>query len=249
MSEEKQHEVIPILIDKSWHKVLQPLFNDPKMAKLKHEILPMTKFYPDPKDIFRAFRMPLDKIKVAIIGQDPYPNGEAIGLAFAVSRHKYIPKSLEIIRQEIIRSGVERDSLANIDLDIWRELVHWKNQGVFLLNSALTVEAKNSGSHTGYWQWFTREVVHHVSKQVAPVWLLWGGDAKGFKSYIENPIVVNKPEDLKEDSTGINYILEAYHPAAETYPNANPAYKFTGCNHFKKCNYILKHKGQTIINW
>lgn len=243
-----EHEKIPLTVDKSWHKYLQPLFDDKKMNLLRDQILPAAKFYPPADRIFRVFSMPIDKIKVVILGQDPYhKEGQAIGFSFAVSRHIPIPPSLLVVKNEVKRCGVERDSHANIDLDIWQELVHWKNQGVFLLNTGLTVEANNPNSHTQYWRWFTFKVVEIISKEIAPIWMLWGSPAKEAKAYMVNGRVVKTPDDLMPKEAKINYVLEAYHPAAETRPDS--IYKFTGCNHFYICNKVLKHKGQTIINW
>lgn len=238
-------EKIPDIVHESWHLYLQPLFDDSKMIQLKYHILPTHRFYPAPEDVFKVFAMPINKIKVVMLGQDPYSKGEAIGLAFAVDRKTPIPGSLEVIRKEIIRSKVERDTGTNIDSDKWRELTHWTRQGVFLLNSALTVEWRNPSSHINYWQWFTREIVKIISAGavVKPVWLMWGAKAKGF---IGN---INGYWKYRGEFKGVeyNYVLEADHPAAELYPEGRG--KFTGCDHFNLCNQILKHKKQNIINW
>lgn len=238
---------IPEIIHESWHKHLQPLFDDPKMLLLKKMLFSpdSIKSYPAKENIFRVFRMPLDKIKVVLLGQDPYPNGEAIGYAFAVDEKTKIPASLDIIRKEVINSGVERDTKTNIDASKWRELAHWRQQGVFLLNAALTVEARNQNSHVGQWSWFTREVIKIISLYCPnrPIWILWGSKAKSNKGFIHsyytwqgNIIAGN-----------YSYVLEGNHPAAEAYPNS--PYKFSGCNHFKICNEILKAKKQSPINW
>ena len=173
----------------------------------------------------------------------PYPNGEAIGYAFAVNEKSSVPPSLQVIRNEIITSGVERDSSINIDSLNWKTLKGWRQQGVFLLNTALTVQERNAGSHLDIWQWFTREIVKIISLHNNPVWLLWGSKAKSYKGLIHgyykwqgNFIAPN-----------YNYVLEADHPAAELYRGSS--YKFTGCNHFKQCNQILKVKKQPVINW
>lgn len=228
-----QNENIPVIINESWHELLQPLFNDPKMIRIKDEVLPNCKFYPEASRIFQVFAMPIDKIKVVILGQDPYSKGEAIGYSFAVNPPTKIPPSLEIIRKEIINSKVERDSNTPIDSDRWRTLAGWRQQGVFLLNTALTVERLNPGSHSMIWEWFTNKVIKIISTQASPIWLLWGAKAKGYKSIIPTEKTV--------------YILEADHPAAETYPGSK--YKFSGCNHFNLCNKLLKSKHQNIINW
>jgi uracil-DNA glycosylase len=239
-------ERIPEIIHPSWHEHLQPLFNDRKMLMLRDNILPKCKFYPSGLEIFKVFSMPIDQIRVVILGQDPYFNGSANGLAFAVTLRTPIPASLRIIKEEIINSKVERDTSVNIDSDKWKTLHHWTQQGVFLLNSALTVEVGSAGSHSGQWQWFTRDVISIISKHQRPVWMLWGSKAKSFNSYIFNYHKYDEKTGLIR-SPLVNYGLEADHPAAETYPGSK--YKFTGCNHFNLCNDLLKKQGKTIINW
>lgn len=239
-------EKIPDIIHPSWHPYLQELFNNQKMIMIKNHVLPKCKYYPESDKIFRVFSMPLNDIKVVILGQDPYYNGSAIGYSFAVNQATAIPKSLQIIKSEIINSGVERDTLVNIESVKWRTLSHWVQQKIFLLNTALTVEVGVAGSHTGQWQWFTREVIKIISKEAKPVWLLWGSKAKSFKDYIFSYHGYKAEEGLIR-SPLVNYGLEADHPAAESYPGSK--YKFTGCNHFKLCNDVLKLQQKTIINW
>lgn len=239
-------EKIPEYIHPSWHQYLQPLFDDKKMIMIKNQVLPRCKFYPESDKIFRVFTMPIDKVKVVILGQDPYYNGSANGYAFAVNQSTAIPKSLDIIKKEIINSKVERDTYINIESAKWKTLHHWAEQGIFLLNTALTVEVGIAGSHTGQWQWFTREVVKIISREQQPVWMLWGAKAKSFKDYIFNYHQFKTEEGLIR-SPNTNYGLEADHPAAETYGNSK--YKFSGCNHFNICNEILRRQNKTIINW
>lgn len=215
------------------------------MLKIRDEILPNIKYYPDKENIFRVFKKPINSIKVVILGQDPYSRGEAIGLSFAVDKKTTIPPSLKIIKNEIRESRVEIDSSV-FETDLWKELSHWRNQGVFLLNSALTVEKYNPGSHTMLWQWFTRELVNTISLIARPVWMLWGAKAKGYENSISSAYHINSNK-ASTNIQDLNYILLADHPAAETYLGSK--YKFTGCNHFNICNQILKLKGQTIINW
>jgi uracil-DNA glycosylase len=229
---------IPDIIHESWHKHLQPLFDDVKMQKIKEDILPKISFYPESKNIFRVFSMPLDDIKVVILGQDPYPNGEAIGLAFAVSGDSQVPASLRVIRREIEETIPPPDK--------WKTLEHWQEQGVFLLNTALTVQAKNAGSHLGIWQWFTREVIKIISKESSCIWMLWGAKAQSFKEYIDKALVWSNTSSLASDFVECNIILEAPHPAAELYGGKK---KFSGCNHFKICNEILKLQNKPIINF
>lgn len=230
-------ERIPERIHPTWHEHLQPLFDNVKMKMIRDELLPSYKFVPDGVDIFNVFKMDINRIKVVILGQDPYANGEAIGYSFAVKETVPIPKSLEVIRQEIITSKVERDSSVNIDSSKWRTLAHWRRQGVFLLNVALTTEWKNSGAHIGQWEWFTRDVIKTIASEVAPIWMLWGAKAQGFEQLI-----------IQGDKQAKETILKAPHPAAGFYNNG-VGKVFTGCNHFNICNKMLKEDKETIINW
>lgn len=240
---------IPDVIHESWHKHLQPLFDDEKMLLIKDKILPSCNFYPNSNDIFKVFSMPLQDIKVVILGQDPYPNGEAIGLAFAVNSKTAIPKSLNIIFKEVIKPETSEDFINSVNAKD-RTLSNWVNQGVFLLNTALTVEEKNPNSHTGYWQWFTREVIKIISREclIKPVWMLWGAKAQSFREYIgKNQIDINDVSSVSEDCVEVNFTLQAPHPAAELYSGGKT--KFSGCNHFEKCNEILEIRKQEKINW
>lgn len=222
------------------------------MELLKTQVLPQTVFYPEAQKIFRVFSMPLDKIKVVALGQDPYPGpGQANGLAFAINKGVPAPKSLQIIKNEVINSKVERDSSVNVETDSWNELIHWHRQGVFLLNAALTVETKNPGSHVNQWAWFTREVVDIISRQGRHVWLLWGGKAQGFMDFIWEKVVYYQfPDGV--DGTQLmahNVVLKCDHPAAETYNAGVSKNKFSGSNTFLNCNKALKQQGKNIINW
>lgn len=241
---------IPKTIHESWHKYLQPLFDDPKMQKIRDSVLSGIIFYPESDNIFRVFSMPLESIKVVILGQDPYPNGEAIGLAFAVNEDTNLPASLRVIHKEVENSLETTHPTTKVDKTKWKTLKHWHEQGVFLLNTALTVERKQAGSHLQYWEWFIREVVKIISEQVKPIWLLWGAKAQGFKD-----IIVDKYEVQCIDTNDIivasglinsNLILTAPHPAAELYGGKQ---KFTGCGHFVKTNELLELRKQEKINW
>lgn len=246
---------IPKIIHESWHEHLQPLFDDNKMSIIKNEILPKCKFYPGPSDIFRVFTMPLDQIKVVILGQDPYPNGEANGLAFAVNEGKPFPASLKVIAKEIEREGL-KTGFYDADIPHWKTLESWHEQGVFLLNTALTVEEKNAGSHLGIWQWFTREIIKIISTNNPCIWMLWGAKAQSFRDYISNStIILNSQKFGIENDVeaqhylhGMNIILEAPHPAAELYPGGKKS-TFTGCNHFIMCNEVLKLTNKKQINF
>lgn len=241
---------IPAIVHPSWHTYLQPLFDDFKMTKIRDQILTKVQFRPDPQNIFRVFSMPLEDIKVVILGQDPYPDERSIGLSFAVNTKSAIPSSLDVIAKELRREFPNQGTTTD------RTLQNWVDQGVFLLNSALTVEKSMPGSHTGIWEWFTKEVVNIISSSNPCIWLLWGAKAQGFKSCIFNGMVASKKNITEEfgefvkgkynDAHLYNYILEAPHPQAERYGNAK---KFTGCDHFILCNEVLSKLGKSIINW
>lgn len=220
---------------------------------LKDDILPRTVFYPEAKNIFRVFSMPTNKIKVVVLGQDPYAApGQATGLAFAVNATLPAPKSLEIIKGEILNSKVERDTSKHISSNSWNDLEHWHRQGVFLLNSALTVEVKSPSSHLNQWMWFTREVINIISRHTNVVWLLWGAKAQGFMDAIHNKVVYYTLDDLVDGTElmGFNVVFKCDHPAAETYPNARESKnKFSGSKTFINCNKALKKQGKNIINW
>lgn len=216
-------------IHSSWIPIMEILNKDEKLRELNTKILPNQTFYPEAENIFNVFSMPVQDIKVVILGQDPYPRkGQAIGYSFAVSEETNIPASLRIIKQEIINNGVAGDMISTQHTDIkWKSLEHWREQGIFLLNTALTVEEGKAGSHLKYWNDFIIEVIKFISQKDKVVWLLWGKKAQAYKEFIaEN-----------------NIVLEAPHPAAETYSGGTAG--FYGCKHFSKVNEILDEK----INW
>jgi len=216
-------------IEVSWKEQLSAEFRKPyfdgivrylKQAKKEGKTI-----YPPGKLIFKAFSLtPFDKVKVVILGQDPYHNpGEAMGLCFSVPQGVRVPPSLLNVYKEIKR---------DLDLEIPNhgDLTSWTNQGVFLLNAMLTVEHKSAGSHKNIgWQEFTNAVIQTLSDQKEGlVFLLWGRFAQSKKSYI--------------DETR-HYVLEAAHPS----PLARNA--FSGCSHFSRTNDILQKNGKEAINW
>ena len=187
-------------------------------------------YYPRNTDVFNVFTMPFNDVKVVILGQDPYPNqGQAIGYAFAVPGTVKKPPSLKIIEQEV---GHELDST----------LKSWREQGVFLFNTALTVERKRAGSHIEHWKEFTNHVIYSLATVKKPVWMLWGKYAQSFLPMIGN-YVYEFPHANEEDK---NVVLTASHPAAEAYRRGAG---FIGCNHFSKANLALEKKGEKTINW
>lgn len=222
----KKEVDIPAIIHSSWHPLISHLFADDRMDYIRDVLLQDENYYPHRSQIFRVFSMPIADIKVVILGQDPYPReGHANGLAFAVNEDIDMPPSLSIIRQEIVNtcywSPIQSPGP-------WNTLEYWHQQGVFLLNTALTVKKNQSGSHIKYWKWFTSEVIRIIDREAKPIFMLWGSNAREF----ERDISAGK-------------ILRASHPIASAYGGKS----FIGCNHFVKVNEILSQEGKETINF
>jgi len=232
-------------IHPSWHPILYLLRQD-EFLHFRNEILPNILYYPDKYHIFRVFFMPVDKIKVVILGQDPYhgPN-QANGLAFAVNSGITMPPSLRVIQKEL-------GDTIEWHREDWRTLAHWEKQGVFLLNTALTVEAGKPNSHSQYWGNFIQRVVYFIGTQRPCIWLLWGQNAQRFSANLPVKSIFNvrgydeKTIQQIPSNEDYNYIMKASHPAAEVY-RSDAGY--LGCNHFKFANTILSKLGKETINW
>jgi len=218
-----------IQIEHSWKKHLATEFKKPYFQELtnfvKSEYATST-IYPKYKNIFKAFELcPLDKVKIVILGQDPYHNpDQAMGLSFSVPQDVKVPPSLRNIYKEI------RTDL-NIEPKISGDLTRWAKQGVLLLNATLTVRKNSAGSHKRKgWEEFTNAVIEIINKEKKNiVFLLWGNYAKG------------KGEIIDHEK---HYVLEAAHPS----PFA--AYRgFFGCKHFSKCNEYLILHDKKAVDW
>lgn len=183
--------------------------------------------FPAKADIFNAFKFTdFENLKVVILGQDPYHNyGQAHGLAFSVQRGVDIPPSLRNIYKELAKS-VEGFVIPSCGC-----LESWAKQGVFLLNTALTVEAHKANSHKDIgWSTFTDEVIRLISHYKQDVvFMLWGGNAHKKKSLID------KSKHL---------ILESSHPSPLSVYRG-----FDGCDHFNECNDYLSKKNLPEIDW
>jgi uracil-DNA glycosylase len=182
--------------------------------------------FPAEGNVFRAFEhTPLDKVKIVILGQDPYHDvGQAHGLAFSVPNGIKIPPSLKNIFKEL-EQDVQKPIPKNGDLS------EWAQQGILLLNSSLTVEAHEANSHaTIGWQVFTDEIIKLISQQQEQVvFMLWGKYAQQKSSFIDS----NK-----------HLILTSSHPSPLS------AYQgFLGCKHFSKANEWLIANGMEAIKW
>jgi uracil-DNA glycosylase len=217
-------------IEESWKQVLADEFSSlyfKNLAAFVKTAYANGVVYPPGKYIFEAFnRTPFDKVKVVILGQDPYhePN-QAHGLCFSVQKGVRLPPSLVNIYKEL------EDEFGTKFLDRDGDLSHWADQGVLLLNATLTVAAGNAGSHQGRgWEMFTDAVVSKLAEQRENlVFMLWGSYAR------RKGAVINKKRHL---------ILECAHPSPLSVYRG-----FFGCGHFKKANEYLASKGLATINW
>lgn len=193
------------------------------------------RIFPKFESTFRAFSLcPLDRIKVVIIGQDPYPQpGIADGLAFSTQKPGYIPETLRIVFNDIARSVYpmkDREGLFETSSLEW-----WAKQGVLLLNFSLTVRAFHSNSHKEIWKPFITKAIGVAASVNRPiVWMLWGNEAKTLKPHLDTGMF-----------GGDKLILESPHPVAESRGSA----VFSGRETFVHCNNFLDAhygKGQGI---
>ena len=218
-----------VRINEEWHNLLHEEFEKPYFARLvefvRHEYATTTVF-PAGGNIFRALDLcPPSKVKVVIIGQDPYHGeGQANGLCFSVNEGVMFPPSLRNIFKEIAS-----DTGAPIPTD--GNLERWARQGVLLLNATLTVRAHQAASHAGKgWEEFTDAVVAALSAtRQDVVYLLWGAYAQRKGARID---------------ASRNLILKAAHPSPLSAYNG-----FFGCRHFSQANAYLKSLGKEEIDW
>lgn len=219
-----------IQLEPSWLEVLRPQFEAPYFAQLKNFLVAERQqytCYPKGSQIFAAFdHTPFDKVKVVILGQDPYHEpGQAQGLCFSVPDGIAVPPSLVNIIKEINADLGQNVPTTQGDLSGWAE------QGVLLLNATLTVRAHQAGSHQHQgWETFTDAAIRALSeKRSGIVFLLWGSYA------IAKAQLIDSSRHL---------ILRAPHPSPLS------AYRgFFGCRHFSQANQYLQQQGLSPINW
>lgn len=224
-------EIMDVQIHPSWKEILKQEFSKDyflqlvmflKTEKAKGNIL-----YPPGALIFNAFnKTPFDNVKVVIIGQDPYHGeGQAHGLSFSVQTGIKPPPSLMNIYKEI---------QSDLGVDMPKEygnLSHWAEQGVLLLNAALTVRKGEPFSHAQFgWKEFTDEVIRKISeKKQGVIFLLWGKFAQ------EKQVLIDETR---------HYVLKAAHPSPFSADKG-----FFGCRHFSKTNQLLMDQGLAPIDW
>ena len=217
------------VIEESWKRELEDQFAAPYFEELKRFLIAEKQqypVYPPGALIFNAFNLtPFDKVKVVILGQDPYHEpGQAHGLCFSVLPGTKYPPSLMNIFQELQSDlGVPVPPTGNLE--------GWARQGVLLLNATLTVRAHQAGSHQRHgWETFTDAAISRLSeKRSGIVFLLWGSYAQAKAQLIDG---------------SKHFILTAPHPSPLS------AYRgFFGCRHFSQTNQILIQNGQEPIRW
>lgn len=219
-----------VQLDPSWKAKLATEFDAPYMKQLKQFLVEQKQkgkvIFPPGPEIFSAFNLtPFDKVKVVIIGQDPYHGpGQAHGLCFSVKPGVQTPPSLQNVYKEL------NDDLG-IDIPNHGCLVDWAKQGVLMLNAVLTVEQAKAAAHQGKgWEQFTDRVIEFLNQEKEHlVFMLWGSYAQKKGQMI----------DRKR-----HMVLRTTHPSPLS------AYRgFLGCKHFSKANSYLKRFDIAEINW
>lgn len=219
-----------VKIEPGWKEHLQAEFTKSYflqiVAHIKMEKAAGRTIYPPGSQIFNAFdKTPWDKVRVVLLGQDPYHNpGQAMGLSFSVADGVPPPPSLVNMFKEL-------QSDIGMPIPKTGNLTPWAMQGVLLLNASLTVRANEPGSHAQIgWQQFTNAVIQKISDEKSGiVFLLWGKFAQVKQSLIDE---------------GKHHVLKAAHPSPLSAFNG-----FFGCKHFSRTNELLKKEGQEVIDW
>lgn len=218
-------------LEPGWFEVLKDEFEKPYMKSLKNFLQQEKQagftIFPKGSDIFNAFKhTPFEKVKVVILGQDPYHGvGQAHGLSFSVQKGIVPPPSLKNIYKELA------DEFPDFKIPSHGELTSWADQGVMLLNATLTVRAHTAGSHQNKgWEQFTDKVISELSaKRSGLVFILWGNYAKQKESLIDQ---------------SKHFIIKSAHPSPFSAYNG-----FFGSKPFSKTNEILKKEGKEPIDW
>ncbi|RYY34936.1 MAG: uracil-DNA glycosylase [Sphingobacteriaceae bacterium] len=220
-----------VALDPSWLNVLNDEFEKDYMKKLKIFLKEEKEagqiIYPKNADIFNAFNAtPFDKVKVVILGQDPYHGPhQAHGLSFSVQKGIAIPRSLINIYKEL------KTDISGFSIPNHGNLQHWANQGVLLLNATLTVRAGQAASHQKKgWEQFTDAVIKTLSeKREGIVFILWG-------SYAQSKIALI--------DTAKHHIIKSVHPSPLSVERG-----FWGSKPFSKANNFLVNEGKQPIDW
>jgi len=218
-----------VRLEPSWKELLKDEFEKPyfsELTKFVKEEYKTNTVYPPPRFIFNALdSLPVDKVKVVILGQDPYHGpGQAHGLSFSVPDGIALPPSLQNIYKEIVSDlGKKMPKSGNLE--------RWTKQGVLLLNATLTVRAHQAGSHQNKgWELFTDAIIHQLAeKRHHLVFILWGNYAQRKGDFID---------------TSKHLVIKSAHPSPLSAFNG-----FFGSRPFSQANHYLVENGETPIDW
>lgn len=238
--QDETRELLEKFVSKDWAEQLCKYIDMETFKSIgkKVSILRQTSMvYPEPQNVFKSLKYPFEKVKVVIIGQDPYYNGNADGLAFSC-RNSLSP-SLSMILNAIWKDHFPDKNLA--ELNLYRTYINNKNnwnleylaeQGVLLYNPTLTVESGKAGSHKGIWTQFSDAVFQSLNNKKDLVYLIWGSYA--LNCFNRNNIYNNQDR----------LVLTNEHPAAASYRKEE-----WKCYHFTECNKFLKERNINEIEW
>jgi len=222
-----------VALEASWQSLLGDQFDQPYMESLREFLLAEKRagkrIYPPGPQMFTAMDLvPVEQVRVVIIGQDPYhgPN-QAMGLSFSVPKDQPLPPSLRNMYTEIQQDLGQPFDLGQASGD----LTHWAEQGVLLLNAVLSVEHAQAASHQGKgWEQFTDALVQRLSnRREGLIFMLWGSYAQ------------KKAAQVAADR---HHLLKAPHPSPLSAHRG-----FFGCRHFSEANRLLQQQGQAPIQW
>ena len=234
MTQTQAPPFIPFHLEPSWNKVLLSELQKPYVTQLAAFVARERKagkeVYPPEDLVFNAlWQTPYDKVKVVIVGQDPYHGpGQAHGLSFSVPKGVTPPPSLKNIFKELADD-------VGVPVPSHGSLLKWAQQGVLLLNATLTVERSSPLSHHKRgWEEFTDAIIRALAQRNEPViFVLWG------KNALEK--CTNVPELVQNKK---HFLLTAAHPSPYSAHSG-----FFGCRHFSKVNEMLKSWGKESIDW
>jgi len=235
------NEALIELFGESWVKVLGSYLHSGSFHKLGSEIAKERKLYtvyPTREYLFRCFRLtPYDSIKVVIIGQDPYHDGSADGLAFSNGECVNTSPSLRNILKEIDSEFPEDINDISAGRLVRDDLSRWAFQGVLLINAAQTVIEKKPGSHMKLWEGFTKKILEIINAKNDVIWILLGKEAQN----------IYKLSLFGIQDNPSHYVLTAPHPAAEIYSGGQAG--FFGSNVFRLANEELEKRNIKPIKW
>lgn len=260
------------IIGASWLPILEQEFNKPYLRNLAQWISHTREsktIYPDSQDVFKALQLcPYGQVKVVILGQDPYYNGQADGLCFSYKNGQKQGDKMQSL--DVILKEIEQDVYNGFNVNYNYQLDYLAKQGILLLNTILTVFKNNALSHSesklniigNGWETFTTEILISQIKEKSPkVFLIWGKEAKNtFRKAVSSKRFTGyeNGEEYYDFNIGLmnHLILEAPHPASDLYNrdqfgDIKPDYPntFSGCKHFSQVNRFLESKSIEPINW